>query len=525
MTTGKFFNSISYYIKNFYERECSSIGCKRKRLGYGEIGGEQILCKEHYNQFHGAVKLEARCRFINCETKGTYSIKESDENGAPVYKFCASHRDTIIERNKVFNQSSNHNLFINSPSHTRCKHESKNEKGETERCPTGASFQGYCKEHSDGRKSSDSRKCKVNGCTDTRRPRFGFKTPTHCKKHGLEKGMIDLSGTKCKSCTRRASYRENEDSPLEYCVECKPSHYILCTKECKTNNCVKQPTYGKEGTNEYTHCSEHGKVLGYVDNKNKKCEDCDKNATFGDEGVRRWCLDHSRDGSINLVEILCVMECCSIGHSTQVKYFHPRYKDKESEFYGRRICSFSRRIIIEQSIHDDDNEKTEKLLEHFGMKNKKITTINAQSAFFFYCEKECRDRLRNCTREFDNCVHGGRKAITNKRPDVFYKWVVNGKGYGIQIEYDEKSNHEDNDDRLQKIEQDSNCTGGVYIIRVYGKHDSDNPLCEKHVREFYQYYSITNYGEEIAKKVSLEIIKRIDCIQEGTFLGDKKIYI
>ena len=506
--TQKFFDSISGNIKDFVKgsKECCIDGCHIIDLGYGIKGGEKTVCKKHAHMVPNAVRLERPCRFKQCMKSGSIVVGK--------YKFCSAHRKKLQDTGLPKEAP------IKKQWTPTCKHEG---------CTKVPSFDNKtkCKEHATSNKSDDNRKCKVSGCTDSRRPRYGFEggKPTHCQKHGMEPGMVDLSGVGCafKGCTKRASFRKDKDSNLEYCGDHKPNGYVLKVRTCVHNGCELQPSFGPRDSLDYTYCSEHAPP-GYIDVKNLRCRHtgCNLSVSFGVKGGERlWCFTHKTDDSINLVESICPMACCSSGDGLQAQYFHPDHLDKESEFYKKRICSFARRVLIEDAIMSNDPLRVGSLLGHFKL--DKVLTLNAQSAFRFECESRYHRELVDCVSvQFDGQVHEGRKTIESKRPDIFYKWVIDGEGFGIHIEYDEDKRHEDNDERIEIIEKDSGCEGRMYVIRVYGGHDSKDPVCSRtKPSENYEYYRVTPSGKEICEEVSNMVKERIGWIRNGIYPTDK----
>lgn len=255
----------------------------------------------------------------------------------------------------------------------------------------------------------------------------------------------------------------------------------------------------------------------FVDARNKRCghQGCLKNRSFGKKGGERlWCYDHKSEYCVNLVETFCAMACCMY-EEIQGKYFHPDHQKKDSEFFGKRICSFARRFLIEDALmsrrDNDYYTEVKKLLGHFGL--KEVVTLNAQSAFRMECEKEYYDLLVEVV--FDNVVHGGPKVLGDQRPDIFYKWRVNDQDFAIHIEYDENSCHEDDSSRLDRIAREAGCEGKTYVIRVQGGHDTKNPVCRDVRKEYYKYSVVTESGKEVCREVAGLVKERIGWIEQG----------
>jgi len=207
------------------------------------------------------------------------------------------------------------------------------------------------------------------------------------------------------------------------------------------------------------------------------------------------------------------MSCCTNEHK-QAHFFHPEYKNKNSEFYGKRICWFGRRVLIEDAIMSNDMKKMEYLKNFFEI--KEIVTLNAQSAFRIECEKLYFKLLTDCENiTFDNIVCNTTKMYASKRPDVFYKWVIDNKNFGIHLEYDETSSHEDDKERIKTIHKDADCAGSTYLIRINGMHGTDKSLCREVQNEYYKYSKITQLGIIKAEEVAELVKERINWIKGG----------
>jgi hypothetical protein len=523
----KFIRGYSDNLKDMVTRLCSSPGCtdtswgygvpRKNTAAYGVLGENKTVCKKHADPTKGEVLIGSNCRHATCKKKGTLGIRGSS------YKFCAPCIDDCM-------------IPAGLPEEAAIRTKGTGPKCEFEGCKVVAGYGGKkrCKTHSLPGEDSDEkvvglRLCVVPSCTDDKRRRYGFEggKPTHCKEHGRMEGMIDLSGVKCW-CKKRASYRK-PGGKLEYCGNHKPEGYILQIRECEEDKCTAQPSYGEPGSEEYTHCSEHAPP-GYEDVRNKRCahQGCGKNRSFGSEsgpdaGTRMRCYEHKKEGDINLVETMCAMACCVDGGPPS-KFMHPEYNLVGSEFYHRRICSFARRALVEDAMMNNDTCRVESLMAYFKMET--ILTLNAQSAFRVACEKNYYKLLNGCEEIiFDRPAKEGPKTVGDKRPDIFYKWIIGDKKFGIHIEYDERSGHEEEDGRIEYIAKDAGCEGNVYLIRVQGKQDSASPMCVKKTRVTVVYWDVTEFGKEVAIEVADEVKKRIGWIQRGLSPNEERPYI
>lgn len=243
---------------------------------------------------------------------------------------------------------------------------------------------------------------------------------------------------------------------------------------------------------------------------------CDKRASYGVSGGKKTsCVGHKKDGYVILGTTICAMACCgATSGGLQAVFFHPDHEDETSEFFNKRICRFGRRVLIEDALMHNDVARVESLVTHFQM--DRVLTLNAQSAFRFACESRYHELLKDCVDiVFDAPVEKGPKVIGALRPDIFYKWSINGVNYGIHIEYDETSSHEDDARRLQSIAENAECGDRVYVIRVYGGHDTKNPACTRVHMDNFEYFKVTGEGENVAVKVADAVTERIQWIKEG----------
>ena len=340
-------------------------------------------------------------------------------------------------------------------------------------------------------------------------------------------------------CRKGASYGPPGKTPT-HCVSHMPTGYVVKNTSCLFQGCTRQPSFGPRGAKRYTHCSEHGKPLGYEDLKNKRClhPGCTKNRSFGIPGFsRRWCDKHKMEGSINLVETICMergcerqgqngtrrcvkhgggracaMACCYRG-GPYPHNKHPEFHDPSSEYHKKWVCAFASRAMIENLLMEGEMDRANDLRAHFKMKS--LLVLNAQSAFRIECEKHYCDLLKRCTRVvFDNTITTERKTLGDKRPDIFYQWSVNGKNFAVHIEYDEWPRHEDDESRLRWISVASGCEGRVYLIRVIGGHGTSRAACVMKKRGDINFYAVSPTGSRLARNVAKEVKKRIAWITD-----------
>ena len=344
------------------------------------------------------------------------------------------------------------------------------------------------------------------GIKDNTSYRFCKYHISFLKENGLKEEYIirtKNSGPKCshKGCSVLASF-----DGKKFCKKHSPTSKSDDTRSCEIPGCnKKRPTWGLENEKP-TRCIEH-KTDDMICRLMCIVNDCKKSASFGKQGESaKYCKDHMEPGCKNVVSSMCCLECHPFEH--QGKYPHP-------EFYNKRICSFATRMLIEDAYMKNDNDKANKLKDFFGL--KEFITLNPLSCFRIECEKNYKNYLDVVKILFDISPKDGPKCIEDKRPDIFYKWEVNGEYYGIHIEYDEKMSHEDDTARMEWIAKECCCTGRVYVIRVCGRQNTSNPVCKRILDKSgdYEYYVVTENGKDLCFQVSEKVKERISWIKCG----------
>lgn len=351
-----------------------------------------------------------------------------------------------------------------------------------------------------------------------------------CPKHmrqlvqeGLPDPEVNAKGPKDYSrkfieegCGTRATFDN-----FTYCGPHSPTGKSDDKRVCEIPGCETRPSVGYPGEQQ-RWCGKHGEE-GMVSHGLCVEPGCDKRASYGVPDCKRTsCAGHMKAGYINLVATICAMACCSTtSGGLQAVFFHPDHEDETSEFFNKRICRFGRRVLIEDALMYNDVARVGSLMTHFQM--DRVLTLNAQSAFRFACESRYHELLKDCVDiVFDAPVDNGPKVIGALRPDIFYKWCINGLNYGIHIEYDETSSHEDDTQRLQSIAENAECGDRVYVIRVYGGHDTKNPACTRVRMDNFEYFKVTGEGEDAASKVAEAVTERVHWIKDGLGPDDSR---
>lgn len=333
----------------------------------------------------------------------------------------------------------------------------------------------------------------------------GLPDPDVCVKAPVDYGKKCLE----KGCTKGARY-----DGYQYCVLHSITKNCDDKRVCEISDCNTRPSVGYPGERK-SRCGKH-KQEGMISHGLCIEPACDKRASYGILGGKKTsCVRHRKDEYVILCTTTCAMACCSTSAGgLQAVFFHPEHEDETSEFFNKRICRFGRRVLIEDALMHNDISRVESLMAHFRM--DRILTLNAQSAFRFECEGMYHELLKDCVGiVFDGPVESGPKVAGSLRPDIFYKWCVNGLNYGIHIEYDERVSHEDDSRRLECIANSAGCCDRVYVIRVFGGHDTKNPACTRVRKNNFEYFRVTTEGENVAVKVADAVVERIKWIEKG----------
>lgn len=472
----EFFNSISDRMKDMVKRTCYKHGCKKVHLGYGYPGEDKISCNKHFEEIEGLSAQGGKCILRGCDTKGCNKVK------GVIFKLCAAHRDELIAQGLPYEA-----IERAKHSHPKCK---------ATGCDLSASCDGktYCKKHSISGMSDDTRQCEVPGC-NKKRPTFGFDgmKKTRCREH-KEDGMVSRKTCEDENCNKSASYGLHGGVVTHCKTHSPPGSYLLNNRMCVHEECKKQPIFGNTGDKIPTYCKAHAPD-GFVDVKNKRCEKegCDKLSVDS----TAFCVSHGGGKT-------CSMACCANGGP------RPQYRNPDDMTW---ICAFAARILMETAYMDDDNRRVRMLMEHFGRKS--IMVLNQQSAFRTEIENMYWPKLDTCCDIiFDHSVLEKPKSLKDYRPDIFYKWCIEGRNYGIHIEYDEGSGHEDDDARLKWIADSSGTAGRVYVIRVRDSNSKGN-LCNRCQRGSVVYFEMNSVGKGVAKEVAEAVMHRIEWIKNG----------
>ena len=477
-----FLDGIPGDLKDVEPRWCRQPGCLKDDLGYGVQGGDKISCSDHND---GLVAIGGLCCFRGCTTKGTLKIEDKRET----YRFCSTHLKQLQARGLPMPEQP-----AKKPWAKMCA---------ADGCQVRPSCDGgkFCKTHSISGKSDDRRRCDFQGCTSEQRPSFGFEggRRTRCREH-KEEGMVSRKICQEESCNVSASFGV-EGGVATHCKSHAPDGaYLVNASTCAHESCNKQPIFGESGVKKPTHCKAHAPA-GYVDVKNKRCTVVECGKLCVDSAA--FCVAHGGGKK-------CSMECCAYG-GPRAQHRHP---DNMSW-----ICAFATRVLMETAYMNNDNDRVRMLLKHFGRKN--ILVLNQQSAFRTEIEKLYWPKLHSCCEIcFDEPVSEQPKTLYDYRPDIFYKWCVNDVHYGIHIEYDEGTGHEDDDARLKCIARSARVEGRTYVIRV-SDSTADGPLCDRRQNGGVVYFETNAVGKYVAEKVAQAVMQRIGWIKDGLAPDDR----
>jgi hypothetical protein len=125
---------------------------------------------------------------------------------------------------------------------------------------------------------------------------------------------------------------------------------------------------------------------------------------------------------------------------------------------------------------------------------------------------------------------GKRKRIHDPRPDYFHYFADGSLQLGLHGEYDEKPDHEDNEERMDAVADASGCgVPNVYIFRVMAHHDTARAVCKRFVvNRHHTYYKLTEEGTRVVEETAEIVRQRIAWIRAGLAPNEdrpRKVYI
>jgi len=226
----------------------------------------------------------------------------------------------------------------------------------------------------------------------------------------------------CKhvSCNLVASF-DNSTHCREHSVSEKSDDKRRCNYPGCTS--TSRPTFGFHGEKK-TRCNDHKDSSMFSRKICNQYPNCKRSASYGEScGVPLTCVQHKLEHYVlkTMVDSFCEMPCC-IGMKIQPKV----------KFEGKNMCVFSCNVLVGNAYLKGDMDLFTDLIKTFDMKN--IDFLNSENAFKFECEKFYYKLVQDCSKIcFNSQVGDGPKLRENKRPDVFYKWVIGNKNFGIHF--------------------------------------------------------------------------------------------
>jgi hypothetical protein len=127
---------------------------------------------------------------------------------------------------------------------------------------------------------------------------------------------------------------------------------------------------------------------------------------------------------------------------------------------------------------------------------------------------------------------GKRKRASDSRPDYFHLYDINGVKFGLHAEFDERPTHEDAEQRMTDIADESGCgAGNVYAVRIQGDMYTDDAVCVRRtINKHHTYYELTNKGWQVVRDTAAAVEQRLQWIKSGLAPDDsagrtRKLYI
>lgn len=204
--------------------------------------------------------------------------------------------------------------------------------------------------------SHDTRVCEVTGCSFKGPPFWSTeKKPMRCRVDKLLE-MVSHKFCSIPGCNATGSL-----ALTEIYVRCvKDEQNELLTSRCEVDGCSKPPLTVQSVALSIPHapCTARGGIRGYQE-----------------PAVRIWRVQHGSFVRIHrrrqedmvpptpfkreceLLRNECPMACCVDG-GPDPPYMHPAYDVKTSDCYHKKICSFARKVLIEDAIMNDDQSQS-----------------------------------------------------------------------------------------------------------------------------------------------------------------------
>jgi hypothetical protein len=354
-------------------------------------------------------------------------------------------------------------------------------------------------------------------CTNYAQPSSQYTgDPGKCIQHG--------GGNRCQKrvCRQSAQHSSQGTGLPGMCIDHGGGDRCQQELDGATGNdqsCCPNGAVVKKG-GDPTMCSAHGGFAG------KKCLKCGVNLArissrnTGEYGMCVGCGGGDR----------CQEECCA---PLSVKLFAYLYHPDT----GKGICTHFARNMVDNAMLKGNVDEFNRLMSHFNFKRHLV--CRAENAFYFAINKAAPD-LRQLEHSVDEGVFkaffGKPKDLKEKRPDVFYLYrnPQTGVHSGLHFEYDETTNHEDDDDRLRECAIGSGCDPeNVYVVRVNGRHKTKNELCKRRtvknsqdVNSRHDYYVLTKRGHEVVAEVAAYMQECVKKMKQGIMpsCDDRKRY-
>jgi len=182
---------------------------------------------------------------------------------------------------------------------------------------------------------------------------------------------------------------------------------------------------------------------------------------------------------------------------------------------GKGVCTAFARNEVLTLLNNNQAERAEELKRHYGF--KKDLVIRAEQVFYYELVKLV-PALTSLRRVLDETVLsklcGKRKKMSDPRPDYFH--FSEKTNTAILGEFDETSDHEDDQERLELIAHQAGCgRARTFVFRVNGRLGEDRPLCVRRERQGVVFYCLTDAGREVLWKVAAYVRSCLPWVLEG----------
>jgi len=384
---------------------------------------------------------------------------------------------------------------------------------QTSKAETGLA--NMCIRHGGGDRCQHVDSTGASDCTSSAKiSKAGTGVMNMCKTHGGGDRCQHVDNTGSSDCTTSVQTSKAGTVQVNMCIRHGGGDRCQHVDGSGASDCTSSARVGKAGTG---MCVRHGggDRCQHVDSTGDP--DCTRSAVTSKTGITGMCKHHGGGNR-------CQFPCCRA-----VEGLMPTLSSGRHPESGDEMCRHAVRCYI--ASFADNPERVASLLRHFGL--KKDLVLRGEHAFY-HALCLAVPELRFSERVLDESILskclGKRKRIHDPRPDYFHYFSDGSLELGLHGEYDEKPDHEDNEERLAAVADASGCgTPNVYVFRVMAHHDTPRAVCKRFLlNRHYTYYKLTEEGTRVVEETAEIVRERLAWIRAGLAPNEdrpRKVYI